>query len=60
MTDLYTISYEPQTVHGEPGYWLRVYANHRLVMEGWSRGKRRNAEDMARAFIDRRDARRSA
>lgn len=55
----YTGTYEPQTVHGERGFWYRCFANGKLVFEGWSRGKKHLAEREVRNGIDAREALRS-
>jgi hypothetical protein len=52
----YTATYEPQTVNGEQGYWYRCFAGGRLIFEGWSRGKKREAEAEVRNGINARDA----
>lgn len=56
----YSATYEPQIVYGEAGYWYRCYVGGRLIFEGWSKGKKRDAEDEVRNGIDAREALRSA
>lgn len=56
MSKTYRAEYEPQTVYGEAGVWWRLYASDRLVAEGWTRGKRHDAEADVRETIRNRDA----
>lgn len=66
MKPAYTISYEPREMCGEAGYDWKITAKDyaflggKLVAEGWTRGKRKNAEADAREAIRNRDALRSA
>ena len=52
----YTATYEPQTVHGEPGYWYECFANGRLIFSGWSRGKKQHAEAEVREGVSARES----
>lgn len=55
----YTATYEPQTVHGERGFWYRCFAGGKLIFEGWSRGKQQHAEAEVREGINARETLRS-
>lgn len=52
----YTITYEPQTVAGERGWWCRIYRAGKQIAEIWSRGSKAGAEAGARAFLAQRGA----
>lgn len=52
---IYRVEYNAETVLGEAGYSWRLYANSRFVSEGWSRGKRKDAEQDAKQVIARRE-----
>lgn len=66
MKTAYTITYTPREMCGEHGYDWRVvakdyaYLDGKLVAEGWTRGKKKNAEEDVRETIRNRDALRSA
>jgi len=55
MVKTYTIVYRPTAMCGEPGFNYEIRTRGRLVAEGWSRGKKRNAEEQAREAINARD-----
>lgn len=55
----YAATYEPQIVYGEAGYWYRCFVGGRLIFEGWSRGRRCQAEAEVRHGIDARETLRS-
>jgi hypothetical protein len=52
MKDI-TIVYVAAEINGEPGYSYEVIVNRRIVAGGWSRGKKRHAEEQARADVAR-------
>ena len=47
----YTITYEPTSMSGEPGFSYTIRSRGRIVGEGWSRGGKHHAEKMAKADI---------
>lgn len=51
----YTATYEPQMLAGERGWSWQLFADGRLVAEGWTRGKKRAAEAEVRITIASRD-----
>ncbi len=60
MRAAYTVTYEPETIQGEHGYSYRVYTSRsHLVFEGWTRGKKHEAEIEVRHGIEAREALRS-
>lgn len=52
----YTATYKHQTICGEAGWSYVVTCDGRLVFEGWSRGRKRDAEAEVRNGIRNRDA----
>jgi hypothetical protein len=44
----YSIEYSPATIAGEPGYQYTIRDRGREVRSGWSRGRKRLAEEQAR------------
>lgn len=59
QSNTYTITYDPQTMNGEHGYWYEIRSRGRVVAEGWCRGKKHHAEREAKSAIDARDTLRS-
>ena len=51
----YTATYKPQKMNGEPGWSWWLFADGRLVAEGWCRGKKTDAETEVRTTIAARD-----
>lgn len=51
----YTATYKAETLAGEPGWSWQLFAFGRLVAEGWTRGKKREAENEVRIAIAARD-----
>jgi hypothetical protein len=47
----YSVTYDRETICGDPGYSYRVFCGPRLVFEGWSRGSKRDAEADVREGI---------
>jgi len=54
----YTATYEPHTMNGSHGHSWQLFAKGRLVAEGWTIGKRREAELEVKTAIAARDTRR--
>ena len=52
----FTITYEPREMCGEQGFDWKVTRDGKLVAEGWSKGKRRHAEQDAAAVVNRKAA----
>lgn len=52
----YTATYEPDTIMGEAGWSYACYCEGRLIFEGWSRGKKSDAEAEVRNGINNREA----
>lgn len=55
----YTATYEPHAMNGERGHNWRLYTGGKLIAEGWTRGKKRHAEDevkIAIAALDQKGA----
>jgi hypothetical protein len=51
----YTATFEAQTIAGERGWSWKLFARRRLVAEGWTRGKKSEAEAEVRITIASRD-----
>lgn len=51
----YTATYEAQTLTGQAGWAWKLFADGRLVAEGWTRGKKSEAETEVRIVISARD-----
>jgi hypothetical protein len=49
----FTVAYEPASIAGEPGWSFAIYQDAREVASGWSRGKRADAEQEAKAAMGR-------
>lgn len=47
----FTITYEPRELAGQPGFDWAIIRRGVRIAEGWSRGKRKDAEQDARAVI---------
>jgi hypothetical protein len=56
MKNSYTATYEPDRILGEDGYSYTCYCNGVVVFEGWTRGKKRDAEAEVRNGIMNREA----
>lgn len=55
----YTATYKAETIAGEAGWSWHLFAFGRLVAEGWTRGKKSEAETEVRTAIAARDTLRS-
>lgn len=51
----YTATYKAETIAGEPGWSWHLFSFGRLVAEGWTRGKKSEAETEVRTAIAARD-----
>jgi hypothetical protein len=47
----YTATYTHETILGEPGWSWWLSCNDKVICEGWSRGKKRHAEQQVRIAI---------
>lgn len=52
----YTAHYWPETINNEPGWSYECLFDGRVIFEGWSRGKKRDAEFEVRRGINNREA----
>lgn len=57
MKNAYNVTYEAAAFGGAPGFNYTVTRCGRWVANGWSRGKKHHAEQMAREDIARREGR---
>lgn len=50
----YTATYKPETILGEQGWSYQCFCDGRLIFDGWSRGKKTEAEQCVRDGIKSR------
>ena len=51
----YSVTYEPQILNAEAGWWFNIYVEGRLLVQGWCKGSRADAEAEARRCMAERD-----
>lgn len=52
----YTATYKPETIRGEAGWTYSCFCDGKLVFDGWTKGKKRDAEAIVRKGIENRNA----
>lgn len=51
MASAFTVHYTREVLAGEPGFSYEIYRDGKHVAGGWSRGRRREAENDASAMV---------
>lgn len=60
MKNAYTVTYEAAAFAGESGFSYRILRNGREVGSGWSRGRKRDAEQQASGQVNELEQGRAA